>query len=145
MGEEKLNLIYYEANWHHFLDCAVMCYFHPYRYEHMAEALSGATGSEYSIHDVLAVGERANTLSRLFNYREGFRQSDDRVPRRFMKAFEEGPIAGEALAPEVFEQMLRRYYQKMGWDRETGYPTPERLEVLGLTELLAEIPLTIGA
>jgi aldehyde:ferredoxin oxidoreductase len=140
LGEEKLHLIYYETNWHHFLDCGVMCYFHPYCYEHMAEALSGATGVEYSIHDVLAVGERANTLGRLFNYREGFTQSDDKVPRRFMKAFEEGPIAGEALAPEMFERLLRRYYELMGWDRETGYPLPERLETLGLSELLADIP-----
>jgi aldehyde:ferredoxin oxidoreductase len=140
LGEEKLHLIYYETNWHHFLDCGVMCYFHPYRYEHMAEALSGATGLEYSIHDVLAVGERANTLGRLFNYREGFTQADDKVPRRFMKAFEEGPIAGKALSPEMFERLLRRYYELMGWDRETGYPLPERLKTLGLSELLADIP-----
>ncbi len=140
MGEDKLHLIYYETNWHHFLDCGVMCYFHPYRYEHMAEALSGATGVEYSIHDVLSVGERANTLGRLFNYREGFTQADDKVPRRFLKAFEEGPIAGEALSPEMFECSLRRYYELMGWDRETGYPLPERLKTLGLNELLADIP-----
>lgn len=144
MSEDKLNLVYYETNWHHFLDCAVMCYFHPYRYEHLAEALSGATGREYTIHDVLAVGERANTLSRLFNYREGFTQVDDRVPRRFLKAFKEGPIAGETLGPEMFEKMLRRYYEKMGWDRETGYPTPERLAALGLAELLLDIPLSAG-
>jgi aldehyde:ferredoxin oxidoreductase len=143
MSEDKLHLIYYETNWHHFLDCGVMCYFHPYRYEHMAEALSGATGTEYTIYDVLAVGERANTLGRLFNYREGFTQADDKVPRRLMKAFEEGPIAGEALSPEVFERSLRRYYELMGWDRETGYPLPERLEALGLSELLAHTSLAI--
>jgi len=140
LGEEKLHLIYYETNWHHFLDCGVMCYFHPYRYEHMAEALSGATGVEYSIYDVLTVGERANTLGRLFNYREGFTQADDKVPHRFMKAFKEGPIAGKALSPEMFERLLRRYYELMGWDRETGYPLPERLETLGLSELLKDIP-----
>lgn len=145
MGEDKLHLIYHETNWHHFLDCAVMCYFHPYRYEHMAEALSGATGLEYSIHDVLAVGERANTLGRLFNYREGFTQADDKVPRRFMKAFKEGPIAGEAISPETFEWALRRYYELMGWDRETGYPSPERLEALGLAELLADVSLPESA
>ena len=137
-SEDKLNLIYYETNWHHFLDCAVMCYFHPYRYEHMAEALSGVTGVEYSILDILAIGERANTLSRLFNYREGFTQADDKVPSRFLKAFKEGPIAGEAYSPSIFDEMLRRYYQKMGWDPETGYPTGERLERLGLTDLLGE-------
>jgi aldehyde:ferredoxin oxidoreductase len=137
-----MNLIYHEINWHHFLDCGVMCYFHPYGYEHMAEALSGATGVEYSIQDVLAVGERANTLGRLYNYREGFTQADDKAPRRLMKAFEEGPIAGEAITPEKFEWALRRYYELMGWDRDTGYPSAERLDALGLAELLADLSLT---
>jgi aldehyde:ferredoxin oxidoreductase len=141
LSEEKMNLFYYELNWMHFLDCAVICMFYPYRYEHMAEALSGATGVEYDIQDILAVGERAQTLSRLFNYREGFSKEDDRLPRRVMKAFDSGPLEGIEITPEAFEWALRRYYELMGWDTETGEPLPERLQALGLSELLADISL----
>ncbi|NOZ48893.1 MAG: aldehyde ferredoxin oxidoreductase family protein [Chloroflexi bacterium] len=139
LGEEKMNLFYHEVNWMHALDCCLICMFHPYRYEHVAEALSGATGVEYSIEDVLAVGERAQTLSRLFNYRQGFTAADDRLPGRVMKAFNTGPLAGIEITPASFDWALHRFYELMGWDRETGTPLPERIEALGLTKLLAEM------
>ena len=141
LSEEKMNLFYHEVNWKHFLDCGVICMFYPYGYEHMAEALSGTTGLEYTIQDMLAVGERAQTLSRLFNYREGFTKEDDQLPRRVMKAFDKGPLAGVEISQESFDWALHRYYELMGWDRETGYPLPERLKTLGLEELLANVSL----
>ncbi len=64
----------------HFHDCALICQFYCYDYGQLAEALSGVSGVEYSIHDVLAVGARAQTLSRLFNLREGFTAADDKLP-----------------------------------------------------------------
>jgi aldehyde:ferredoxin oxidoreductase len=36
---------------------------------------------------------------------------------------------------EVFEKMRDEFYQLRGWDPETGYPTPEKLHELGLSEL----------
>ena len=115
--------------------------FYPYGYGHMAEALSGTTGIEYGIEDMLTVGERAQTLSRLFNYREGFSKEDDQLPRRVMKAFDKGPLAGVEISPEAFDWALHRYYDLMGWDRETGYPLPDRLKTLGLEELLENVSL----
>ena len=139
LGEEKMNLFYHEVNWMHALDCCLICMFHPYRYEHVAEALSGATGIEYRIEDVLAIGERAQTLGRLFNYRQGFTAADDRLPSRVMKAFNTGPLAGIEITPDSFDWALHRFYELMGWDRETGTPLPERIEALGLAKLLADI------
>ncbi len=136
LGEEKLNLFYYEVNWQHFLDCAVMCMHYPYDYEQLAKALTGATGIGYSIQDVLAVGERAQTLGRLFNYREGLSRADDRLPLRVMKAFDQGPLAGIEIESDALEQALSRYYELMGWDRETGRPLMKRLSALGLLDLL---------
>ena len=136
LNEEKMRLFYHELNWQHFLDCALVCMFHPYQYEHLAQALTGATGVAYSVEDVLAVGERAQVLSRLFNEREGFSVADDELPERVMTAFEEGPLSGEALTPEEFAWARRRYYELMGWDPETGHPLPERVAALGLSDLL---------
>jgi aldehyde:ferredoxin oxidoreductase len=139
LGEEKMNLFYYEVNWQHFLDCGLVCMFYPYHYGHLAEVMSGVTGHEYSIHEILAVGERAATLGRLFNYREGLTAADDRLPRRVMRAFESGPLAGKEITPEAFDRARRRYYELMGWDPATGRPTPERMRALGLDELLAGV------
>lgn len=136
LGERKLNIFFHELKWKHFHDSAVICLFYPYGYEHMAEALTAVTGCEYSIQDVLAVGERAQTLSRLFNLREGLTRLDDRLPARLMRAFDDGPLAGIAASPEMHDWALSRYYELMDWDRHTGKPTDACLERLGLDGLV---------
>jgi aldehyde:ferredoxin oxidoreductase len=139
INEEKMQIFFHELNWKHFQDCAVACHFYPYSYHHMAEALAGITGIEYSLQDVLAVGERAQTLSRLFNLREGFTAEDDRLPKRVMQAFEEGPLAGVEIKQETFEWAKKRYYKLMGWDPETGIPSNLSLRKLQLEDLLKGI------
>ena len=132
LDEDKLSLFFHETNWAHFLDCALVCMFHPYSYEHVAEALSAVTGVEFSIHDLLAVGQRAQTLCRLFNQREGFTAADDVLPQRVMTPFEEGPLAGQAVGPEKLAWARSRYYEMMGWEPETGRPLERNLDDLGL-------------
>ncbi len=139
LNEEKLQIFAHELNWMHFQDCALNCHFYPYNYEHMAEALSGVTGLEYGMHDILAVGARAQTLARLFNLREGFTVDDDKLPKRVTKAFQEGPLAGVDLSSERFDWAKQRYYELMKWDPQTGVPSEACLEELELTTLLERI------
>jgi aldehyde:ferredoxin oxidoreductase len=136
LDEDKLQIFTQELNWMHFQDCAVNCHFYPYSYEHLAAALSGVTGLEYGIHDILDVGARAQTLSRLFNLREGFTADDDKLPKRVRKAFKNGPLAGVDITDETFAWAKRRYYELMKWDPDTAVPSEECLHELGLADLL---------
>lgn len=136
LGEDKMQVFYTDVNWMHFQDCAINCHFYPYEYGHLAAALSGVTGVEYSIHDILAVGARAQTLSRLFNLREGFTADDDKLPKRVMKAFKDGPLAGVEINEESFNWAKRRYYELMKWHPDTAVPSAECLQELGLEGLL---------
>jgi aldehyde:ferredoxin oxidoreductase len=136
LNEDKLQILYREAAWMHFQDCAVCCHFYPYRYEHLAAALSGITGVNYTIQDILAVGERAQTLSRLFNLREGFTAEDDRLPARVRKAFTSGPLKGIGITDEAFSWSRRRFYELMQWHPETGVPTQACLQALALDQIL---------
>jgi aldehyde:ferredoxin oxidoreductase len=136
LNEDKSSIFYHELNWAHFLDCALICQFYCYDYNHLAEALSGVSGVEYGIHGMLAIGARAQTLSRLFNLREGFTAGDDRLPKRVMTAFDSGPIAGDGIDDGEFAWFKRRFYEQMGWDPETGEPTEACLHKLGLDGLL---------
>ena len=106
LDEDKLKIFHNELNFSHFEDCALICMFYCFDYDHLAEALSGVSGLEYSIHDILAVGARAQTLSRLFNLREGLTAVDDRLPKRVMTAFESGPIEGSGIASKDLELSL---------------------------------------
>lgn len=115
---------------------AVNCHFYPYDYGHMATALSGVTGAEYNIHDILEVGARAQTLSRLFNLREGFTADDDKLPKRVMRAFKHGPLVDVELSDDAFNWAKRRHYELMQWDMDSGAPREECLEELKLHALL---------
>jgi aldehyde:ferredoxin oxidoreductase len=145
LNEDKMRLFAIELNWMHFQDCAVNCHFYPYRYEHFAQALSGVTGVEYTSQDILDVGARAQTLSRLFNLREGFTAEDDKLPKRVRKAFKKGPIAGVEITDEIFDWAKRRYYELMDWDPDTAVPGESCLEKLELGELLTGTIISVPA
>lgn len=136
ISEEKMRVFCTELNWMHFQDCAVNCHFYPYDYQQFAGVLSAVTGQAYTLDDILAVGERAQTLARLFNLREGFTADDDKLPKRVRRAFKSGPVAGKAITDEEFDWAKRRYYEMMGWDATTGVPSSDSLARLGLDELL---------
>jgi aldehyde:ferredoxin oxidoreductase len=72
----------------------------------------------------------------VFNLRE-FTAEYDRLPKRVMEPFSEGPIAGSEIAEEELSWFMHRYYELMGCHPETGEPTDECLRELGLDNLLA--------
>ena len=115
LGHQKMELFYHEVNWKHTLDSAIVCHFYPYNYVHVAEALSGVMGHDYDARAMLAIGERTQTLCRLFNLREGFTADDDKLPKRVMKAFETGPLAGVEITDEAFYGARNYWYGLMGW------------------------------
>ncbi len=141
LNEDKLRLFVTEVNWMHFQDCAVNCHFYPYDYEQFAQALSGVTGVQYDITDILDIGARAQTLSRLFNQREGLTVDDDQLPKGVRKAFQAGPLAGVEITDEDFTWAKRRYYELMGWDAETAEPGDACLQALQLEGLLKSRPV----
>ena len=141
LNEDKVRLFTMHVNWMHFQDCAVSCHFYPYHLEHMAQALSGVTGIQYGIHDILDIGARAQTLSRLFNQREGLTVDDDQLPKGVRKAFQSGPLADVEITDERLSWAKGRYYELMGWDAETAEPGEACLKALQLKELLASGPV----
>jgi len=90
--------------------------------------LNAATGLDISQEDFLAVGERINNLTRMFNVREGFDGGADRLPQRCRDPLPYGKRAG---APMDIGGMLFEYYRECGWDAR-GVPTAARLRSLGL-------------
>ena len=100
--------------------------------QRLAEYVAAVTGWEFTLQELVKAGERANTMSRLFNYREGFTAADDTLPPRMFEAFADGPLEGERIDPQEFGAAKKLYYQMAGWDTETGAPTPGKLAELDL-------------
>ena len=101
--------------------------------ESILALLSAITGREYDKTEFMKTGERVFNLEKLFNYREGFRREDDRLPDRFFEdAFTIGPKKGSVLVRDQFNAMLTQYYKDRGWDTETTKPGESKLKELGL-------------
>ena len=103
----------------------------------IAEALEAITGWNTSLYELMELGERTTTMARMFNVREGFGPKDDYLPDRLFEPLEEGTPREKRIAPKDFSDVLRCYYGAMGWDPQTGIPTPGRLSFLGLDWLIA--------
>lgn len=107
--------------------------FEPALEEPMLSLLSAITGREYDKAEFSKTGERVFNLEKLFNYREGFRREDDRLPDRFFEdAFTVGPKKGSVLDRQQFDAMLTQYYKDRGWDPETTRPGESKIKELGL-------------
>lgn len=99
--------------------------------------LSATTGWDMTYSKLLEYGERTWNLIRLFNWREGFRRSDDNLPSRFKEALPSGPAKGHKFTDENINKMLDEYYDKRGWDKE-GKPKRKKLDELGLEYLISD-------
>lgn len=109
------------------------CDFTGYNYERVTEWLD-EMGYDLDTDDLQHMGERVWNLVRLFNVREGFDRSDDKLPERLRKPLERGgPAEGNTVTEEEFETMLDEYYELRGWSSD-GIPTEETLERLDITE-----------
>ncbi len=95
------------------------------------EMINAVTGWSIDAHEALRIGERILTLRHCFNVREGIKPADTQIRNRAggYPPLSKGPLANITLD---LDKMASRYYDKLGWDYETGVPKRERLEALGL-------------
>ena len=81
--------------------------------------------------DMVTMAHRGITLTRLFNLREGITADDDTLPQRFRE-----PLPKHAgINMEEIISIRSNYYITQGWDSQTGVPTRETLDKLGLAEV----------
>lgn len=93
------------------------------------------TGKDWSADHLLGIGERIRNLERMFDVRQGLKREDDTLPKKFFdQPLTKGKYEGAVLDRKKFEQMKDEYYDLRGWDKQTGIPTKEKLQDLGLTD-----------
>jgi aldehyde:ferredoxin oxidoreductase len=123
-------------------DSMIVCHFtwhFPLSREQKIALINGATGLNYDDNRISQFGQRVETLTRIFNLREGVTKADDVLPPKFWQKGTQGPSAGmRAFIDEVdFENSLEKYYLLRGWDHN-GIPTRETIENLGLTSIVGK-------
>jgi aldehyde:ferredoxin oxidoreductase len=134
-GPRKVRAYYYTQQVWSFYNSVGMCDFvgtplNALGLEQFIGYVNSVTGWNMSLYELMKVGERSNTLARLFNCREGFTPADDVLPARMHEGIGNGALKGERVDPEQFLTARRLYYEMAGWDPDTGQPTAARLAEL---------------
>ena len=114
------------------LNCSGMCLFGAITsLLPMVEYLNAATGWEMTPDAYLEIGERILNLRKAFNMREGITTRDFRINDRAagVETLDGGPTKGVKLDMDALRST---FYQALGWDVESGGPTQETLERLGI-------------
>jgi len=117
-----------------------MCLFVPWTTAELVDLVRAATGWDVTAFELMRVGERAWTLARLFNLRQGLSASDDTLAPRSYEPTTSGPLAEGGIDPEALRQAIHTYYAMLGWDRESGIPTPETLQELDVGWAIDYLP-----
>jgi aldehyde:ferredoxin oxidoreductase len=132
LGPQKVRLAIYYVNKMVLGNCIGLCLFFPYTVSHMVEGLNGITGWGTTAWELLKGAERALTIARAYNMREGMDEKADVLPARLHAGFPKGPLAGAPIDRAELEEAKHIYYEMMGWDAATGMPREARLNELGI-------------
>ena len=132
LGPEKVRATIYNTMASIMLNCLTMCSMSGWGTRDLAEMVQAATGWDVSEYEILKLGERAMTLARVFNMREGLTADDDELCERSYSPTQGGALSEGGIDRDELKQAMHTYYGMMGWDRETGVPTVGKLQELGV-------------
>jgi aldehyde:ferredoxin oxidoreductase len=138
LGPEKVKFAFLTEVFYSMLDTLELCQFvwgpawTLYGPQETVDFVRAVTGWDVTIDELMQVGMRRLNLMRVFNAREGFDRTQDKLPKKFFKELRgSGPSAGIALTHEEIESALDEYYRLAGWTPE-GLPTRQKLEELDI-------------
>jgi aldehyde:ferredoxin oxidoreductase len=106
--------------------------------KYLVDSLNAVTGGDYSIEELLKVGDRIATIRRAFNIREGINPLEFKVPGRMIgdPPMDQGPLAGITVD---LDAQVKDYLKAMDWDFKMAKPSRQVLLSLGLDDIANEL------
>ncbi len=136
-SEGKGKLVWVTENLAALLQSTGMCYFGAASldFHDMTKMLNTAAGRDYTVEDLLRIGERLWLLKRSISNMMGVTVEDDRLPRKILTPTEQGGAAGSV--PDI-ESMMKEYYEIRGLDMR-GVPKKDKLAAVGLGDIAKKL------
>jgi aldehyde:ferredoxin oxidoreductase len=107
------------------------------------EIITAVTG--LSEDEVKQSGSRALQVRHLFNIREGLRRKDftisDRAIGKGDGLMTKGPTANRVIDNETIADI---FFEKAGWDKETGIPDLDVLKSLDMEDAVSRVPVIVA-
>jgi len=134
---DKVRMTVYSQYYYSLLDTLCLCMFcwgcgSLFTFRELEDLIHYATGWTCSFWELMKVGERRVNMMRRLNAKRGFTREQDRLPARLFDPLPNGPARGRCIDGDHFPAMLDQYYGLMGWEKETGNPSTDKLLELGL-------------
>ncbi len=123
-------------NWRTVYNSMVMCIFANVAPQMQVDLIDAACGYDWTIDEMMKVGERGWNIKRAINNRLGLTAANDKLPKALLEPLSTGGTEG--YVPDI-QGMLYAYYEARGWDEKTGYPTKEKLLLLGLDDVAKDL------
>jgi len=92
----------------------------------LLDVLYYLTGVQFSLKNLIGIGERIFNLKRVYNTKCGVTRIDDKLPPRLKFPLEKGLTKNKVVTIDL---MLEEYYKFRGWD-DNGIPTSKKLKEL---------------
>ena len=133
-GKGKMHAVL--AGWQHLVNSSGMCLFGadalPFS---LIDFMKATTGWDLTYDELIMTGQRISTLLHGFNLREGFKPSDFTIPPRVAgnPPLKAGPLKDRTID---IDDLKKQYYEAMGFDMDTGEISKERINALGLQNVL---------
>lgn len=137
-GAEKAHNVAIHQDWRTIANSLVLCLFANVPVNTVLDLVNSACGLDLRVHDLMKIGERGWNLKRVINNRLGLTQENDTLPKDLLKAYQDKPIGAGDFYPDL-RTLLNSYYEARGWDKQTGYPSKEKLSELSLDWLMEDI------
>ena len=136
---EKVRWVVYKNSHLVLFNCLGWCQFHHYSVSGIRDVLQAVTGWNVRAFEIMKAGERALTMARAFNMREGLTAEDDVLPPRMAEPLKAAAVDNWKIDDEEFRKARSLFYGMMGWDEETGVPREAKLHELGIGWVVDEL------
>ncbi|MFC2021149.1 aldehyde ferredoxin oxidoreductase C-terminal domain-containing protein [Chloroflexota bacterium] len=98
------------------------------------EMIRLTTGLDFSIDELKDISNRIDSIERLSLGQHGYGDRNaDALPEAWYEPVTEGPMKGERLDRDKYEEFLDEYYAMHGWD-SNGVPSKELIKRLGIAK-----------
>ncbi len=147
--EEKEKIVVWFEYFKQLIDSLGICYFTTQFFgfgtrldlDIIKDLVNSAVGSEYSEDMLMNYGRKAHNIQKAFNtIHAGFSRHDDLHPQRYVdQPVKTGPHKGNRILLDKWNDLLDRYYELHGWDKETSWPMRDILCTLGLDHVVQRL------
>jgi len=139
--EGKPRMVQWQEMMYEAIDSVGICKYHTIflspnliAFDELSKLIYYNTGLEFTPEEIWDIADRAYTIERLFNIREGLTRADDWLVDRYFD--EPTPIGlpivrDKCIDREKFKKMIDEYYELHDWDKN-GVPRSKTLKQLGL-------------